>query len=148
MLFHLKNITTGAFEVDFEVIGGAGAILVLDRGYSYWIWCDGADIIDLTRELLDHATDVTTTYQATANDRKINGDTVGGAFTITLPQAVPGKELLITSVGAVTALTIARGGADTMNGSASNLTISTQWQGIKFVGETATNWIAHRLTVA
>jgi len=148
MLYMLKNNTTGAFVLDFEVIGGGGANIVLDRNYVHWIWTDGVDIFDITRELFDYVTDVSTTYQALPNDRKINGNTIGGAFTITLPQAAPGKEVLITSVGAATALTIARGGADTMNASASNLTITTQWQAIKFVGESATNWLAHRLTVA
>lgn len=148
MLYMIKNITTGAFVLDFEVIGGGGANIILDRGYAYWVWCDGVNIVDLTHELFDHVTDVSATYQALDNDRNINGDTTGGAFTITLPQAAPGKEILITSVGAVTALTIARGGADTINGSASSLTIVLQWQGIKLVGESATNWIAHRLTVA
>lgn len=148
MLYMLTNITTGAFLVDFEVIGGGGANIVLDRGYTYWVWTDGVDIFDLTHTLFDHVTDVATTYQVLENDRKINGDTSGGAFTITLPQAAPGKEILITSIGAATTLTISRGGADTMNGSATNLTITTQWQAIKFVGESATNWLAHRLTVA
>lgn len=148
MLYMLKNSTTGAFLLDFEVIGGGGANLVLDRDYAFWAWTDGVDIFDLTHELFDHVTDVAATYQALDNDRKINGDTSGGAFTITLPQAAPGKELLITSIGAATTLTIARGGADTMNGSATNLTIATQWEAIKFVGESATNWIAHRLSVA
>lgn len=148
MLYMLKNITTGAFVLDLEVIGGGGANIVLDRDYAYWVYTDGSDIFDLTRELLDYVTDVSATYQVLANDRRINGDTSGGAFTITLPQAAPGKEVLITSVGAATTLTIARGGTDTMNGSASNLTISTQWQAIQFIGESATNWIAHRLTVA
>lgn len=148
MLYMLKNITTGAFVLDFEVIGGGGANIILDRNYAYWVWTDGVDIFDMTRELFDYVTDVSTTYQVLENDRIINGDTGGGAFTITLPQAAPGKEVLITSVGAATTLTIARGGADTMNDSASNLTIATQWQAIRFIGESATNWIAHRLTVA
>jgi hypothetical protein len=148
MLYQLVNITTGAFVLDFEVVGGGGANIVLDRDRVFWVWTDGVDIFDITRELFDYVTDVSTTYQVLENDRTINADTTGGAFTITLPQAAPGKEVLITSIGAATALTIARGGADTMNGSASNLTITTQWQAIKFVGESATNWIAHRLTVA
>lgn len=148
MLYQLVNNTTGAFILDFEVIGGGGANIVLDRDMVFWVWTDGVDIFDITRELFDYVLDVSTTYQVLANDRKINADTSGGAFTITLPQAAPGKEVLITSIGAATALTISRGGADTMNGSASNLTISTQWQAIKFVGQSATNWLAHRLTVA
>ena len=148
MLFVIENKTTGAFTLMFRVIGGGGTAVLLGRGFASWLWCDGVDIFDLTRELTDYVIDVSATYQATSYDRKINADTSGGAFTITLPQAEPGKEILITSIGAATALTIARGGTDTMNGSASNLTITTQWQAIKFVGENATNWIAHRLTVA
>jgi hypothetical protein len=148
MLFMLKNITTGAFVLDFEVIGGGGANIILDRDYAYWVWCDGVDIVDLTHELFDHVTDVATTYQALVNDRKINADAAGGVFTITLPQAAPGKVVLITRVSASNTVTIARGGSDTINGSASSVTIATQWQAIQFVGESATNWLAHRLTVA
>ena len=148
MLYMIKNITTGAFALDLEVIGGGGNNLILDRNYVHWVWCDGVDVIDVTRELFDYVTDVSTTYQVTANDRKINGDTTGGAFTITLPQAAPGKEVLITSVGAATALTIARGGADTIKGVATSITISTQWQAVLFIAESATNWLAFRLTVA
>ncbi len=148
MLFMIKNLTTGAFVLDFAVIGGGGANIILDREYAYWVWCDGVDIIDLTHELFDQVTDVAGTYQALDNDRNINGDTTGGIFTITLPQAAPGKEILITRPNASNTLTIARGGSDTINGSASSVTIATQWQAIKFVGESATNWLAHRLTVA
>jgi hypothetical protein len=148
MMYMLKNLTTGAFALDFEVVGGAAANIVLDRNYVYWVWCDGVDIFDITRELLDYVTDVATTYTATGNDRKVNADTTGGAFTITLPQAAPGKELLITSIGAATQLDIARGGADTIKGVATNITITTQWQAVLFVGESATNWLAFRLTVA
>ena len=148
MLYMIKNITTGAFILDLEVIGGGGANIILDREYAYWVWCDGVNIVDLTHELFDHVTDVTGTYQALDNDRNINGDTTGGIFTITLPQAAPGKEILITRPNASNTLTIARGGSDTINGSASSVTIATQWQAIKFVGESATNWLAHRLTVA
>lgn len=148
MLYQVRNITTGAFLLDFEVIGGAGASILLDRGHTFWLWCDGVDIFDITRELLDYAIDVSTTYTALDNDRKINADTTGGAFTITLPQAAPGKEILITSIGAATQLDIARGGADTIKGVATNITITTQWQAVLFVGESATNWLAFRLTVA
>jgi len=148
MLYMIKNITTGAFVLDLEVIGGGGNNLFLDKNYVYWVYCDGVDVIDVTRELFDYVTDVSTTYQVTANDRKINGDTSGGAFTITLPQAAPGKEVLITSIGAATTLTIARGGADTIKGVATSITISTQWQAVLFIAESATNWLAFRLTVA
>lgn len=148
MLYQFVNNTTGAFVLTLQVIGGAGVSVDISRGLTYWIWCDGADIFDVSRELFDYVTDVSTTYQALESDRKINGDTGGGAFTITLPQAAPGKQLLISSVGAATTLTIARGGADTINDSASSITISTQWQAVLFTGESATNWIAHRLTVA
>jgi hypothetical protein len=148
MLYMIKNITTGAFVLDFQVIGGGGANIILDRNYAYWVWTDGVDIFDLTHELFDQVTDVATTYQALDNDRKINADTSGGIFTLTLPQAAPGKEILITRVSASNTLTIARGGSDTINGSASSVTIATQWQAIRFIGESATNWLAHRLTVA
>ena len=102
----------------------------------------------MSRELFDYVTDEAATYQSLESDRKINGDTAGGGFTITLPQAAPGKQVLINQVSATNTLTIARGGADTINGSASSITISTQWQAVLFTGESATNWIAHRLTVA
>ncbi len=147
MLYMIKNITTGAFVLDFEVIGGGGGNIILDRNYAYWVWCDGVNMIDLTHELFDHVTDVTTTYQALDNDRKINADGTGGAFTITLPQAAPGKVVLITRV-ATNTITIAPGGSDNINGAGSNKTITVQWEAIQFVGESATNWLAHRLTVA
>ncbi len=148
MLYQFVNNTTGAFVLTLQVVGGAGVTVDISRGFTYWFWCDGVDILDVSRELFDYVTNVATTYQALESDRKVNGDTLGGAFTITLPQAAPGKQVLISSIGAATALTIARGGSDTMNGSASNITIATQWQAVLFTGENATNWIAHRLTVA
>ena len=148
MLYQFINNTTGAFVLTLQVLGGAGVTLDISRGFTYWIWCDGVDVFDVSRELLDYVTDVAATYQALESDRKINGDTSGGAFTITLPQVAPGKQVLITSVGAATALTIARGTTDTIKGVATSITISTQWQAVLFTGESATNWIAHRLTVA
>lgn len=148
MLYQFINNTTGAFTLTLQVTGGAGVSIDLSRGFTYWIWTDGVDVFDVSRELFDYVTDVATTYQALESDRKINGDTTGGAFTITLPQAAPGKQVLITSVGAATTLTIARGGTDTIKGVATSITISTQWQAVLFVGESATNWLAFRLTVA
>ena len=148
MLYMLKNVTTGAFVLDFEVIGGGGVSIILDREYAYWVWCDGTDIIDLTHELFDHVTDVSATYQALVNDRKINADATGGVFTITLPPAEPGKEILITRVSASNTVTIDPDGSDNINGSGSSVTIATQWEAIQFVAESATNWLAHRLTVA
>jgi hypothetical protein len=148
MLYVVENATSGAFTVNLEVIGGGGASVLLGRGFRHWIYCDGVDCIELPRVLLDYVADVATTYQATAYDRVINGDTVGGAFTITLPQAAPGRQVLINSIGAATTLTIARGGSDTIKGVSTSITISTQWQGVLFVGESATNWVAYRLTVA
>lgn len=148
MLFLVENTTTGAFLLTFQVVGGAGAILTVDRGRKMWVWSDGVDLFDLTRLLLDYVTDVSATYTATENDRKINADTSGGAFTITLPPVAVGKEILITSVGGATQLDIARAGADTIKGVATNITITTQWQAVLMVGETASNWLAFRLTVA
>lgn len=148
MLYMVENTTTGAFVLDFQVIGGGGATLRLDRGHKYWVWSDGVDLFDVTRLLLDYVVDVSATYAATTNDRKINADTIGGAFTITLPPVAIGKEILITSVGAATQLDIARDGTDTIKGVATNITITTQWEAVLFVGETATNWLAFRLTVA
>jgi len=148
MLYLVENNTTGAFTVNFQVIGAVGVGLILDRGFQYWIWCDGTDIFDLSREMLDYVTDQTATYQATAGDRKISGDTAGGGFTITLPQVAPGKQVLITQISATNTLTIARGGSDTIKGLTTSITIATQWQAVLFVGASATNWFAFRLTVA
>jgi hypothetical protein len=148
MLYLVENSTTGAFTIDMQVIGGAGVSIPLGRGYQTWVWCDGTDCIDLTRQLTEYVADVTTTYQVTEYDRIVNGDTSGGAFTITLPQAAPGKQVLINSIGAATTLTIARGGTDTIKGVTTSITIATQWQAVLFVGESATNWLAFRLTVA
>jgi hypothetical protein len=148
MLYVFENTTTGAFVVDIQVTGGAGTSIELGRGYQLWLWTDGVDVFDLTRQMNDYAVDVSTTYQATPYDRVINGDTGGGAFTITLPAPVPGKQVLITRVGATNTLTIARGGTDTIQGAATSKTITTQWAGILFVGDTTTNWNAFALTNA
>jgi hypothetical protein len=149
MLYLLENSTTGAFVVNVEVTGGAGISIELGRGYQLWLFCDGTDVFDIQREQTDHVTNVAATHQVVEYERVINGDTAGGGFTITLPTpVVPGKQILINQVSATNTLTIAEGGTDTMNGSGTNLTIATQWQAILLTGETATNWIAHRLTVA
>jgi hypothetical protein len=148
MPFLLENSTTGAFTVTFQVEGGAGNSLEIGRGYKVWVWSNGTNVFDLQREQTEYVSDQNATYTATDYDRIINGDTGGGAFTITLPQVVPGKQILVTSVGAATTLTIARGGADTIKGVSTSITIGTQWQAVLFVGESATNWLAFRLTVA
>lgn len=70
---------------------------------------------------------VTTTYQAVANDR-ILANSTGGAFTITLPLStslLDNDTIQIIDVGFVAAtnnITVARNGA-LINGAADNLTI-------------------------
>jgi hypothetical protein len=148
MMYLVENATTGAFTVSLEVIGGGGASVLLGRGFRHWIYCDGIDCLELPRVLLDYVSDVSTTYQVTSYDRVVNADGTGGAFTVTLPQAAPGRQILVNRVGSTGTITIARGGSDTIKGAATSITITTQWQGVLFVGESATNWVAYRLTVA
>lgn len=144
MFYMVMNNTTGNFTLSIKVTGGA--TVLLGRGMSFWIWCDGVDCFDMTRVLLDSVVAVSTTYQATAFDRVINADTTGGGFTITLPQATPGRTVLIQSTGHANTLTVARGGSDTINGAATSLTINAQYQALYFVAESATSWVASRRT--
>lgn len=147
MLYLIQDDTTGAFAITFQVTGGGGSGITLRRGSQTWIWCDGVNCLDLTREIMDHTTQVSATYQAVEQDRVIDGDTSGGAFTITLPTPAPGKQLLIASTGSTTTLTISPG-ANTINGSGSNVTITTRWQAIWFIGTSSTNWLGFRQTLA
>lgn len=145
-IYLFENATSESFEVDIKTASGTS--VRVQQGTRMWVLCDGVNCFDLSRELLDTLTTVTGTYTVEPYVRKIVGDTTSGSFTITLNSPAVGKSLLILKEAASNTLTIARGGSDTINGAATSLDISTRYQAILLTGVSATEWFAHRLTVA
>lgn len=139
--------TTGAFDLFVGVSGGVQLKLI--RNEKTWVYCDGVDAFDYRLLLNSRTRSVDAAANLELYDNILFCDTgTIGAFTVTLPTPVPiGQRFLIASVGAATALTLGRN-ANTINGAAADVTITTDQQAIELIGNTATNWLAYRTTLA
>jgi len=138
--------TTGAFDLFVGVSGGVQLKLI--RGLKTWVYVDGVDTFDYRLLLDSRARSITVAANLELYDNILFCDTTGGAFSVTLPTPVPiGQRFLIASVGSTNTLTLARNG-NTINGAASDVTIVTDQRAIELVGNTATNWLAYRTTLA
>ncbi|MEE9367054.1 MAG: hypothetical protein V3W44_10230 [Dehalococcoidales bacterium] len=140
------NDTTGDF--DFFVGVSGGVQLKLISGEKTHVYCDGVDTFDFRLLLDSRVRSVTEAAELEPYDNILFCDTTGGAFSVTLPSTVPiGQRFLIVSVGSTNTLTLDRN-SNTINGAAADVTITTDQQAIELIGNTATNWLAYRTTLA
>jgi len=99
--------------------------------------------VTLAKSLLrTNIVEKTGAYTATLNDDIIQGDTNGGAFSITLPAAATatGKVYTFIRTGAgVNALTIDGNGAETIDGAATNNTMDAQYDSLTIICD-GTEW--------
>jgi hypothetical protein len=83
------------------------------------------------------------THSQTSSERLIYADTTGGDFTVTLPSAAGVTANTIYSImktAAAHTLTIARAGSDTINGSASSLTLTALYGRYDYYSDGASAW--------
>ncbi len=145
-LYIFKNSTTGG--EDLLVDTGIGTPIKIANGFYTFIYSDGTNCLELFRLITEHHRTVTTTANVEDFDKIIFADTVGGAFTVTLPATIPiGRRILVIVVDNTATLTIGRN-SNTINEVASDITITVDQQAVEFIGQSASNWIAYRHTVA
>lgn len=103
---------------------------------------DGTSWVPLKRRRTTNVS-VTTTYQQLLTDEIIFGSATGAAFTITLVAAstMTGQEIIIHKTDStLNAITLARTGADTFEGGATSLKLSTKGEWIKLLSS-GSAWI-------
>lgn len=86
----------------------------------------------------------TTTYTATVADYYLGGDATSATFTITLPTATSstGQELIIMKTDASgNTVDIDANGSETINGSTTPISLSTQWSFRKLQNVNGTAWV-------
>jgi hypothetical protein len=109
---------------------------------------DGAESVYVTLQERAPAgyRSVSSTTTLDETDNLVDGNATGGAFTITLPAAadIPaGRAITVVKVDASgNAVSVARAGSDTINGAATNISISTQWAGKRFISNGVSAWRA------
>lgn len=134
---------------------GASAWIVIGRGYGdnaanmVLATPNGAHGIPTIRALvgadLPGGTVVTKTanYTITVTDTYILADATGGAFTLTLPSAaltIGRVYTIVKTDSSANAVTIQRGGSDTIGGSASSQLISYQGGSRSLFSDGVSNW--------
>jgi hypothetical protein len=100
--------------------------------------------------VMDDTQDVTSTITLTSSSpRNIDCDGTGGAFTVTLPPVASvtgtgwqggGKVFHIQRISSSGTITVAQDGSETINGSATDLTLTAQWQYLRIQAK-STGWI-------
>ena len=92
----------------------------------------------------ENLTKVSTTYSVLPlSDVTIIGTTTSGGFTITLPavSAVPiGRSFVFMNDGSANTLTLAAAGSDTINGSSTNASMTTQYSKATVRGDGVSKW--------
>jgi hypothetical protein len=88
----------------------------------------------------------TTTYTITASDHVIGADSSSAAFTLTLPAAstVSGRTFKVVDVGGAAGsknITIARAGADSINGSSTSVVLNGDHDSVVLFSD-GSNWYA------
>jgi len=145
-LFIFLNSTTGGFDLLIDT--GIGVpIKIVNGGYTF-IYCDGTDCRELLRLTTEHSRIVTAAANLEDFDKIIFCDATTASFELTLPATIPvGRRVLIVKVGATNTVTIGRN-TNNINGAAVDTTITVDQQAVEVVGQSATNWVAMRHTVA
>lgn len=85
---------------------------------------------------------VTTTYSVASDVFWVRCNATGGAFTVTLPESLTwgGRQIgLIKTDASANAVTVARDGADLINGAAS-ISLATQYTKALLIADGTTNW--------
>lgn len=85
----------------------------------------------------------TANYTVETNQYYVRGDATSGAITITLPTALNQQGRVITVMkidSSGNAVSVARMGTDTINGSSSSVSLATQWSKAQFISNGVSNW--------
>ena len=144
--YYFKNSTTGAFSL--TVGTGAGNAVLLAPGFFQQIYCDGVNTFDMQTLRDSLVRTVIADVNLELFDRTLFCDTNGGNIIVTLPSTIPiGQRFVIGKIDASNTVTLGRNG-NTINALTLDPTIATNQQSIELIGQSASNWLASRHTVA